>query len=58
MDNLLKLKHRVEEWPAIEYSESMDLKHDTDHVDPQTVTQFLPFTNTTRKTRVCCFSLV
>ena len=33
MNNLLKLKHRVEEWPAIEYSESMDLKHDTDHVD-------------------------
>lgn len=56
MDNLLKLKHRVEEWPAIEYIESVDLKHDTDHVDPQTVTQFLPFT--TRKTRVCCFSLV
>ena len=56
MDNLLKLKHRVEEWLAIEYSESMDLKYDTDHVDPQTVTQFLPFT--TRKTRVCCFSLV
>ena len=56
MDNLLKLKHRVEEWPAIEYSESMDLKHDTDHVDRHTVIQFLPFT--TRKTRVCCFSLV
>lgn len=37
MNNLLKLKHRVEEWPAKEYSESMDLKHDTDHVDPQTV---------------------
>ena len=56
MDNLLKLKHRVEEWPAKEYNESMDLKHDTDHVDPQTMTQFLPFTTT--KTRVCCFSLV
>lgn len=54
MDNLLKLKHRVEEWPAKEYNESMDLKHD--HVDPQTMTQFLPFTTT--KTRVCCFSLV
>ena len=31
MGNLLKLKHKVEELAAIEYSESMDLKHDKLH---------------------------
>lgn len=31
MGYLLKLKHRVEELAAIEYSESMDLKHDKLH---------------------------